>query len=118
MATILTREDFLAFKSEIAPVRREIVELTEDRAVYVTELTAGAAMAMGRENTEDKDNVFAWMAACVVDEQGNPILTVEDAKNLPSAMFNELAKRVLDLNGLIDSEKSVEEAEKNSETVA
>lgn len=113
---ILTKDVFRSIKSQLLPLQREYVDLNGEYGVYVVELTAAAAVQMG--SAEGKVTPVDWVAACCVDEAGNPIFDKEDVMQMPVAVFNTLVEAALSINGLARSEEVIEEAEKNSAEAA
>ena len=113
---ILTKEVFQDVKATILPLQRELIALSPDYEVYITELSAAAAIQIGTSN--GNSNPADWVAACCVDENGNTVFSKEDVLQMPVAVFNTLVEAALRLNGLTHSEEVVEEAEKNFEEAA
>lgn len=113
---ILTKEVYQNVKDTILPLQRELVALSEGYEVYITELSAAAAIQVGAST--DKSDPADWVAACCVDENGNTVFSKEDVLQMPIAVFNTLVEAALRLNGLTHSEEVVEEAEKNFEEAA
>ena len=110
---ILTKEIFQSLKSQLLPLQREYVELSDGYGVYVAELTGSAAIKIG--STGDRVSPADWVAACCVDEEGNPVFEKEEVLQMPVAMFNALVEATLRLNGMAQGTEAVDTAEKNFE---
>lgn len=110
----LTREQFLK------PVATRTVSTTEGD-VLVRGLTTAQAMDLySTPGAQDEEHVRLLLCVWgVVDEQGEPMLTVEDIdalKEMPSGTIQDIAEAVLDLSGLDVGQR--EELKKNSTTIA
>ena len=116
---ILNRDMFLQIKEELSGKKEEFVEIVPGIDARVVQLTADAAfalLAMGQADDDKKDdisqNTYRWIAACVRDNDGNPVFEVDDLKTLPFRVVQELMRVVNRINGMAGAE-GAEEAEKN-----
>ena len=114
MAT-LTKDIFQSMKEELFGVQCERIEIAEGYEVNVVQLTAEGALSLTEMSTGEVHRaMFAWAAACVVDDDWNPIFSVDDLGKLPQAVCSKLLEATARLNGLL-RESVIEDAEKNSE---
>lgn len=114
---VITKDLFAQMKEELFGVESEYVELKNGYGVNVIQLTAEGAVALASSQNNDTQNaIFAWTAACCVDDDLNPIFTKEDVAKLPHDIAGKLTSAVARLNGLLNVETSGE-AEKNLEEV-
>ena len=112
---IVTKDQFDELLNQLFSGDKEVVELLPEVGVNVIALSAAAAVNLSEETKDDEANaMYAWVAACCVDDEYNPVFTKEVVGKLPSATFRKLSDAVIRVNGLL-SNTSVEEAEKNSE---
>lgn len=112
---IISKDQVGELLGELFKEKKEVVEVMPDVGVNVIELSATAAINLS-EDTKDNPDVItrAWVAACCVDDEFNPIFTVEEAGKLPGTTLKKLFDAVVRVNSIM-STTSVEEAEKNSE---
>lgn len=99
----LTREQILAADD----LRLERVDALEwGGCVYVRMLTAAEALqfhADGQKDEHKEDALFRIAALTIVDENGNRLFTVDDAKDLAGkshAVIQRICQRAMELNGL------------------
>ena len=112
---IISKDQFGELLDSLFEHDKEVVELMPEVGVNVIALSAAAAVGLSEETKDDEGNaMYAWVAACCVDDEYNKVFTTEEVGKLPSAMFRKLSDAVIKVNGLL-SNTSVEEAEKNSE---
>ncbi len=108
----MNREQFLAArgrrveKVKVAGLGDVLIAVMNARAALKLE---GDMVAVGKDNLPDL--VAVQVAAFVVDEKGNPILSVDDAKkaidNLSAAQVKAIVKAGVRLNGLGGSEEDL-----------
>jgi len=108
----LTREAILTH-----PRRRCVVEVPEwGGSVTIQELSIGSAHALMAERAEGR-HVIALVMASVINEDGTPMFSPEDAEELSRLNFTgcrRIAEAINDFNGLKPT--AVEDAAKNSAT--
>ncbi len=107
----LTREEILASRKDRKPVRLEVPEWGGE--VYVKVMSAADQAALS-ENVEASEFPIRVIIHCLVDEQGERILTDEDAPELAKDDFPIIMRVfafVAKLNGL--STKELEDAMAN-----
>lgn len=122
--TTLTRDVFLQMREELSGKKDEYVDIAPGVQARVAQLTSDAGFALismatdenADEKTRLRDNNYRWICACVLDENDNPVFTIEDLKTLPFEFTQRLARVVNRVNGLSDTGDSVDAAEKNSVT--
>lgn len=117
MATI-TKDLFSQMREEICGVESTYVDLKNGYGVHVIQLNTEGALALSAMKVEDESlAILNWAAACCVDDDMNPVFTVEDLLHLPNELTMKLTKAVAEVNGFL-SKEAVDDAEKNSEEVA
>lgn len=87
-------------------VQARVVQLTADAGFALTSMA-------DREEVSAKDATCRWIAACVVDEVGEPVFSISEVGKLPFALVQKLAKAVNEANGL-STALETDDAEKNS----
>lgn len=118
MSVCLDRNTFLARVADFTP-KRKYVEINPEFGVYINQVS-GAEMIDLFTGVKDKDHTYdsvAWIAKCTRAEDGSPVFTEDDVRNLSSEIYKKLGREVLKVNGLLDKEEQ-EEVEKNSEGAA
>lgn len=107
----LSRDDFFSVIEavEVAPVELSPGKIVHVRTVDYDVIQACRTRARKtvKQAGVEQDNAFAReiIAACVCDEQGNLLLTHDDADRLNKTqmkMFKKLAAGALKVNGLTD----------------
>lgn len=112
MAT-LNKKLFKSLSNDLFKVKTERLEVAEGYEVNIIQLTAQAAIDLSKSGAEDEESaIFAWTAACVVDDDFKSIFTVEDIRKMPQAMVRPMTEAVVRLNGLLNTD-TTEAAEKN-----
>lgn len=115
---VLTKNQFQKMKESLFKMDAEFVEVYEGFGVNVVQLSTEGALALSEVSEENvNDNIFAWVAACCVDDEANPVFTKDDIRKMPSKVSKPLIDATLRLNGLL-SATALEDAEKNSEEAA
>lgn len=112
---MLNREQIL---QNVGGVRREQIDAFGGK-VLVRELSAELLMSVGVQAQEGMGDASAMaavfpqiVAACLVDEDMEPLLTIEDVARMPASAFDDIqavALKALELSGLL----AEGEAEKN-----
>lgn len=118
---VLSRDMFLEIREELSGIKDDYVEVIPGIKARVVQLTADAGfalVAMGQNDDDKKgadsfkESSFRWICACILDNNNNPVFTMEDLKSLPFELIQRLTRAVYKVNGL-SSPQGVEEAEKN-----
>lgn len=81
-----------------APLRREFTFADQQITGYFLDLPALQVRELLKAETVDRDAVF--LAAVVCDEQGNPLLTLEQARSLKAQQMNVLIAEAFTALGL------------------
>jgi hypothetical protein len=116
---MLTKAEIL----KAAKLRHEDVEVKEwGGTVRISEMTAGAYDKYQRSLYKVKgskveqdltDMTTSYLQACIVDDDGNPLFTLDEIKQLPAKPITRLYDIAQKVNG--DNVESKEEIAKNSE---
>lgn len=111
--TTLTKDLFESMKEELCGIESTYVELKDGFGVNVIQLNTEGAIALANMSEADNANMMIkWVAACCVDDDMNPVFTVEDVLHLPQALSQKLISAVIDVNDLLQK-NNTDEAEKN-----
>lgn len=113
---IINRGLFESIKDDLFNTDGEIVKLNDEYEVNVIQLNVRGSLAMTNLGDESGRNALLhWAAMCCVDDDMNPVFTVDDLMNMPNKMANNIIQAVIRVNGLLASAEKQDEIEKNSE---
>lgn len=92
-----TRQSILSSRLKLVKVGDTKFYLRALPASFILELQT---RLKGKNNVPAEEDMFEMLSRSICDSKGNPILSVEQAKELDMLMLNSLATEMMDFNAL------------------